>query len=96
MEYFNLKRIQIVQDLLESSREHGGLDLNGMALREYSVEDEEQFAQLIGYSVSGFGELSYVNDKTYNKAAKACPKIGKKVVREEIVLFLWRFMVYSS
>ncbi|GMV06748.1 MAG: hypothetical protein AMXMBFR53_30230 [Gemmatimonadota bacterium] len=35
----------------------------------FSVEDSEQFAQLIGYSLSGFGELSYVTDETYNAAA---------------------------
>lgn len=31
-------------------------------------EDMEQFAQLIGYSVSGFGELSYVNPESVKYA----------------------------
>jgi len=31
---------------------------------DFSQEDREQFAQLIGYSLSGFGELSYVSDET--------------------------------
>lgn len=31
-------------------------------------EDREQFAQLIGYSLSGFADLSYVSNKTYNAA----------------------------
>jgi hypothetical protein len=48
--------------------DNGGIDLNQLAFIDFSVEDREQFAQLIGYSVSGFGELGYVTDATYNKA----------------------------
>ena len=29
---------------------------------------KEQLAQLIGYSVDGYGTLSYVSDESYNKA----------------------------
>lgn len=32
----------------------------------FSDEDKIQFAQLIGYSLSGFSELSYVDDATYD------------------------------
>jgi hypothetical protein len=32
-------------------------------------EDRRQLAQLIGYSLSGFGELSYVRDEDYAAAA---------------------------
>lgn len=45
----------IVQHLLD----HGGIDLNALAVLPFSSEDRAQFAQLIGYSVSGFGELGY-------------------------------------
>jgi hypothetical protein len=31
----------------------------------FSNGDREQFAQLIGYSVGGFGDLSYVSDEAY-------------------------------
>ena len=34
----------------------------------FSDEDREQFAQLIGYSVSGFGELSYASAEMVEKA----------------------------
>ena len=34
----------------------------------FTAEDREQFAQLIGYSMSDFGELSYVTDRTYMAA----------------------------
>ena len=45
----------IVEHLLE----HGGIDMNAIARLPFDNRDREQFAQLIGYSVSGFGELSY-------------------------------------
>lgn len=50
--------------------DNGGKDLNDIArLREsFGQDDMEQFSQLIGYSLSGFGELSYVRDKTYETA----------------------------
>lgn len=59
----------IVQHLLA----HGGFDMNKLAIMDFSVEDREQFAQLIGYSLGGFCELSYVTDETY--AAVALPKL---------------------
>lgn len=39
--------------------DHGGIDLNRLALVKCSREDRAQLAQLIGYSVSGYGDLSY-------------------------------------
>ena len=58
------KKNNIVCYLLDN----GGLDLNQIAMLDFSQEDHEQFAQLIGYSLGGFGELSYVSDETYNAA----------------------------
>lgn len=46
----------------------GPFDMNHLALMPFTQEDREQFAQLIGYSLSGFGELSYVTDETYARA----------------------------
>lgn len=49
--------------------EDGPFDMNHLAVwcRTRGIPDEEraQFAQLIGYSVSGFGELPYVDDDLY-------------------------------
>ncbi len=42
--------------------------MNDLAMLNFSNEDRIQFAQLIGYSHSGFGELSYVDDQTYEAA----------------------------
>lgn len=33
-------------------------------------EDREQFAQLIGYSLSGFGDLHYTSDRVYGLTEK--------------------------
>lgn len=46
----------------------GGIDMNRLAMEDFSNADREQFAQLIGYSLSGFGDLSYVSDIAYNLA----------------------------
>lgn len=49
----------IVQYLLDN----GGLDMNDIAINchDTSDDDKKQFAQLIGYSLSGYEELSYVD-----------------------------------
>lgn len=49
----------IVQHLLDN----GGIDMNQIAALNFSREDREQFAQLIGYSWSGACDLSYMTDE---------------------------------
>jgi hypothetical protein len=58
------KENAIVRHLLD----HGGIDMNKLAMLPFENEDRVQFAQLIGYSLSGFGELSYVSDDDYDAA----------------------------
>jgi len=41
---------------------NSGLDMNHLAECDFSDEDRMQFAQLIGYSCSGFSDLSYTTD----------------------------------
>ena len=48
----------------------GPYDMNKLALMPWSDEDRQQFAQLIGYSLSGYGELSYVSDEAYDRAQR--------------------------
>ncbi|MFT3989964.1 MAG: hypothetical protein QM680_01005 [Luteolibacter sp.] len=60
------KKNAIVSHLLDC----GGIDLNALARMDFPREDREQFAQLIGYSLSGFGDLSYVSDETYETASR--------------------------
>ena len=59
----------IVRHLLELGKAHG-CGLNEIIMMDFPAEDHEQFAQLIGYSLSGFSELSYVSDETFNAAER--------------------------
>lgn len=54
----------IVRHLLD----HGGIDMNALARMTFSDEDRAQFAQLIGYSLSGYRSLGYVSDDAYRAA----------------------------
>ncbi len=58
------KQNKIVRYLLDN----GGIDLNHLAILDFSDNDREQLSQLIGYSLSGFGDLSHVSDETFNTA----------------------------
>lgn len=50
----------IVRFLLDA----GPFDMNQLALMPFDDADREQFAQLLGCSVSGLSERHYVSDKT--------------------------------
>lgn len=67
------KENPIVRALLDYATEHG-YGLNEIALEEFDAEDQMQLAQLIGYSLSGYGTLSYVTDESYERAAEAAPQ----------------------
>ena len=62
--------------LVDALLDHGqatGLGLNELRFKYHGPEyadDWQQLSQLIGYSLSGYGELSYVSDYTYGVAAK--------------------------
>ena len=60
------KQNAIVRYLLDS----GMFSMNDIADLDVSNEDREQFAQLIGYTLDGFAELSYASDDTYLAALK--------------------------
>lgn len=61
------KRNDIVDTVYEWAR-HYGLGLNELARMNFSVEDRQQFAQLLGYSLSGYGTLTYVDDEAFARA----------------------------
>lgn len=48
----------IVRHLLDA----GAIDMNKIAVLNFTREDREQFAQLVGYSHAGAGDLSYMSD----------------------------------
>jgi hypothetical protein len=60
----------IVQYMLEEGTRANHFSLNTFArhVPEFSREDHEQLAQLIGYSVSGACDLSYMSDAVCNAA----------------------------
>jgi len=63
----------IVQHLLDVAG-NVGVNMNTIAMQGFEPEDRMQFAQPIGYSLSGYGELSYVTDESYYRASAAAPK----------------------
>lgn len=58
---------RIVDDLLEFATTRG-FGLNQIALGDYSDDEHMQLAQVIGYSVSGYGDLSYASEESVQKA----------------------------
>lgn len=54
----------IVRRLLDE----GPFNMNVIGRWKVSDRDREQFAQLIGYSLSGYGELDYVSDESWDRA----------------------------
>ncbi len=66
------KRNEIVRFLLDA----GPYDLNKLAMMKWSDEDREQLAQLIGYSVSGFGDLPYSSKEVVRAADDEAAKLS--------------------
>lgn len=65
------KKNAIVEFLLDN----GPFDLNDIAVKDFSKEDSQQFAQLIGYSLGGYSELrGYVDDEAYYVAERMYEK----------------------
>ena len=58
---------KIVRYLLDYATARG-CSLNELAVMPFSPEDRQQFAQLIGYSLCGYGELPYVTDAAWERA----------------------------
>lgn len=71
------KKNRIVRDLLDFASTRG-MDMNELACGDYTDQEREQFAQLIGYSISGYSELSYVSDASYQAASAAADVISDK------------------
>lgn len=63
---------RIVSAFYEAASNGRKLDLNDIAIRaahgEFTQAEQMQFAQLIGYSVSGFGDLSYADKAVVRRA----------------------------
>jgi hypothetical protein len=69
----------IVRHLIDT---HPACDMNTLARMDFSDDDRQQFAQLIGYSLSGYGELqSYVDDEAYATAAHMADGLDERDAR---------------
>lgn len=58
------KKNEIISYLFE----RGLIDLNALAIMKFNNDDRVQLAQQLGYSVSGFGDLSYADPFVVEKA----------------------------
>jgi hypothetical protein len=75
------KENKIVRHLLDWASQRG-MGLNNFAVMGFSDEDRQQFAQLIGYSLSGYCELrSYVTDEEYREAAHMADGLDERDAR---------------
>lgn len=66
----------IVLHLLDA----GPFNMNDLANLSFTTEDREQFAQLIGYSVDGFADLSYASNRVIKEADRRALKLSKEAV----------------
>lgn len=77
------KENKIVSWMLDMGRIGQKFDLNTIVMKyragEFSNEDLCQLDQLIGYSVSGFGDLSYVP----GEEVSTCDEIAYNLCRED-------------
>ncbi len=65
---------RIVAYLLDA----GPVSMNHLAELPFSREDKKQFAQLLGYSVCGYGDQHYVDDEAYDRAELAAGELLAK------------------
>jgi hypothetical protein len=73
------KENAIVRHLLDT---HPACDMNKLATLDFSDDDRQQFAQLIGYSLDGYGSLaSYVSDDAYTAAAHMAEGLDERDAR---------------
>jgi hypothetical protein len=82
------KENKIVSYLLDKTTKAKICDLNDIAIfvanGTFSNEDQEQLAQLIGYSVGGAADLSYMSDEIIDEANRQAESLmNKNQVEEE-------------
>ncbi len=72
------KENAVVVYLLLQARKGLKCDLNDLADVPFSLQDVEQFYQLIGYSTCGYSELSFVSDRSKDTADNIVKASGYK------------------
>ena len=75
------KENAIVRFLQEFATQRGR-DLDSLATMPFTKDDWTQFMQLLGYSISGAGDLSYFDRKVLAQADAEAAKLFKKRKRK--------------
>lgn len=76
----------VANKIVEWLLDNGSKNMNDIAIEFYETGNDDhltQFAQLIGYSVNGFSELSYVSDEAFSEAVKELPGWEKESQTDE-------------
>lgn len=65
------KENKIITWMLDNTmlRNDSPMSMNFLAAQDFTQNDCEQFAQLVGYSLSGYSVLSYVSNDSYSIAS---------------------------
>ena len=66
----------IVKTLLDECQARARFGLNDLGVMAFTQADWEQFYQLIGYSLTGYHELSLVSDETAAEASRAARRVA--------------------
>jgi hypothetical protein len=69
---------KIVRFMIDESRVGRTCDLDRITTYGFSVDDVEQFWQLLGYSVPSYGDLSFVRKETIRRADRIAEKLVTK------------------
>jgi hypothetical protein len=67
---------KIVQWVLRQGKRGRKFDLNDIIVEDFPIEDVEQFWQMLGYSLSGYGELSFIREETIAHADAEAERLG--------------------
>lgn len=68
------KENKIVSDLLDLASKHG-VSLNQICMMGYETDDYAQLMELIGYSVSGYGDLDMARRDHVRRADRDAEKL---------------------
>lgn len=71
---YRFKSNKIIQYLFDK----GKIDLNLLSLMQFDAADRTQIAMLLGYSISGAGDLSYFDENIWKKADKRADQLASK------------------
>ena len=72
------KENKIINHLFDT----GKIDLNALAVMDFPKEDRQQLAQLMGYSVDGFADLSYSSKRILKIADAEVQELIKSLKKE--------------